>query len=447
MLDHSQASPAQAHFDPTAFQLPEHLQHTQGPTTIAFVPFVEGQRLQQQAQRLQSPTQRVQPSPPQVIHNLQKQQNLQQTDERAQRLKKGFNQLKTTLESEPLAAIKAALKMLQSCYSGAYCPKDVATMQVLHPLLKCQAYKWDQLQAQQEAMPPPQEAAYLHKFKTLQGSLGVSERVALLQLIQGINQGLAQYVAASSEPTSEETAPKTATLPSADFDPLQVGRRLLQIRAKLQRTYSETEKTQLHHEIQTLQKQQQAAQQQRQHEALTQSIEEHQQDSKRLPRFSSSHFDTWRKLRIRKWQSLIRLLQQNQIATHTLESAQQQLARLGLADASHWISQTRQSLTVPEALSLWQSSAHQLIDTAEQAVKNLGFQSQQAFWETQAHELKALQKQWQNEVDALQALENEYLQASAETKHKHQESLLQGYAELLVPLVALANSDLFEQTG
>ncbi len=424
-------TPQSAEFDPSALQLPDILTAPRGPEPSAVAPAAPIQRLQQQLQR------ETQRGASQVTQNVQQQLQMGHSEQRAEHLKKylGAFQAHTAADKTPLLA---ALKGIASCYQGEQAPKDVATMSVVHPLLRCQAYKWDQLQAGNTPEPPAPEAGYLQKLRQLQGTLGPGERAALFRLVEAINHQLQQLSKAPVDSPPE--APTVTPLPT-DFDPLQASRLQLQLRAKLQRTHSPTEKQQLQAELEQLQAQQQAFAYRRQLQALEKQLQDWKSDGERLPKMNAGHFESWRKLRISTLQSLARLFQGQTECEALIISAQRQLARLGMEDAKTWIDRERQLLQAPSVLQAWHQALGSLLDRALQATERLALQLQQSAWEQQLVRLENLQADWQRQTERLKQLEAAYVQADETSERQRlKQELLQHYAERMAQLVSVSSN-------
>lgn len=425
-------TPQSAEFDPTALQLPDILTTSRGPEPpkVPVPPAAPVQHLQRQLQR------ETQRGATQVAQNVQQQLQMSHSEQRAEHLKKylGALQVDAAADKTPLLA---ALKGIAGCYQGQQAPKDVATMNVVHPLLRCQAYKWDQLQAGNIPTPPAPEAGYLQKLRQLQGTLGPGERAALFRLVEAINHQLQTLRTIPADTPAESAA---NPLP-ADFDPLQASRLQLQLRAKLQRTHSPVEKQQLQAELEQLQAQQQAFAHQRQLQALEKQLQDWKNDSERLPKMNASHFESWRKLRISTLQSLARLFQGQTDCETVIASAQRQLARLGMDDAKTWIDRERQQLQVPSVLQAWHQALGTLLESALQATERLALQLQQSVWEQQLTRLEKLQADWQHQAERLTTLETAYVQAEdASERQRLKQALLQHYAERMAQLVSVSSN-------
>jgi hypothetical protein len=296
------------------------------------------------------------------------------------------------------------------------------------------------------------------------------ERAALLQLVLAVNQQwallsleteatsvsepaeLVSVAEAASASQSSETA-SVASPASAleDFDPLQASRLSMQLRAKLQRTFSPEEKASIQAELATLAGKQTAYFGLRQVQALQKQTLDLQSDQTRFlqAKLTSAQFETWRKLRLSTLQSLSRLFSQGAeepVVVTALTSAQAQAARLGLADAQSWIQserQKRQALPaganagLVQAFAVWQAAWDGLIDAALTDLQRLGHQLKQIAHQKQLQRLEQVQRDWQAQTAQINALEVEYLACTdplAQTPLK--QALLQAYAELLAQLPA-----------
>lgn len=451
----------EADFDPAAIELPEILRQSKGPEQL-IPPDLDAplQMLQQQSAH-ESLRARQLPEPvnQQVSQNLRQQVQLSTSDARAAQLKPLIQQLKSLAPEMPAGQrreqLLTILEKLQACYRAEHVPKDLTTMSVLHPLLRCQALKWDQLKVGQPAAAPGPEAVYLHKLRQLKGGLGAVERAALFQLIVALNQ---QWVLLA--PETEEQAParqpeqpaqlasKPETLSAvalpADFDPLRASRLSLQLRAKLQRTYSAPEKQEIQAQLQQIEAQQQSFFAQRRAQALGKQAQEFEHEKLRFEqgKYSSSSFENWRKLRLTGLQNISRLFGQGgppaAVATAYFESAQAQVARLGLDDAVSWIAAAQARLSPPDAeseltqlLQAWRQSFESLIQAALQEVQRLALQLQQLQYSKQLEQLEELKADWQKQLERLKQLEADYLAAPEQSR---QHELLQAYAELLASL-------------
>jgi hypothetical protein len=461
-----------ADFDPTAFQLPDLIQQSQGPETgQPLAPSPERQLLEQQAEReFQRVKQLPTPQNQQIAENLKTQVQLSASDSRAEQLKVWILRLKALNDQSALAQRSAlvlqTLAALQACYAEDNRPKDLASMGVLYPLLKCQAYKWDALQAQKQVDIPAPEAGYLQKLRQLKGGLGPVERAALLQLVLAVNQQWAlisfETEAASepAEPVSVAEAP-SATQPTAsasvaepasaleDFDPLQASRLSMQLRAKLQRTFSPEEKASIQAELATLANKQTAYFGLRQVQALQKQTLDLQSDQTRFlqAKLAASSFESWRKMRLTTLQSLARLFSQGAeepALVTALNSAQAQAARLGLADAQSWILSERQrrealpasaNAGLVQAFEAWQAAWDGLIDAALADLQRMGHQLKQLTHQKQLQRLEQIQRDWQAQAAQIKALEVEYLACSDPLAQPPlKQALLQAYAELLAQL-------------
>lgn len=481
------ASPATT-FDPDAFQLPDLIARSKGPENLSpLEASPELRQLEQQADR-EAARAAQQPSAAnrQVSENLKQQVETSSSDSRADQLKPLLIQLKGLSPESPPAELRqtllAALARLQACYTAARAPKDLAAISVLQPLLKCQAFKWDALSASQPLSAPAPEAGYLQKLRQLKSGMGPVERAALLQVILSINKLLPafapseadaepdQQVEPAAEPPPVEASPfagpvaASPILPStsmpaeapaialpADFDPMQATRLSLQLRAKLQRTYSPQEKQELQAQLGELELQQKAYFQARQAQALHKQQQEFVADTARLVqgKLTGSGFETWRKLRLSGLQNLARLFGQgaeNPQAVALAQSAQNQLARLGMSDAPSWLAGERQRtgsvpLTAGVDLQPWWQAFAGLIDAALAAAGRVGLEKEQGEHRRRLKALEQAQADWQKHLDKIQALEADYLAAAndpndAGQAHGHRQAALQAYADLLASLPA-----------
>lgn len=452
-----------ADFDPSAFKLPTELQASQGPP--AAPPPAEPAVQQLQAQLARESARAPGTASPDVNRNLQQQMQLQLSDLRANQLKPLLLAIKALPADDPHAerreALMRALAELQACYGGAQTPKDLATMQVLHPLLKCQALKWDQLRAGGPAQPPAPEKDLLQKLRLLKGSLGAVEKAALFQLILALNAQLellqpsdsppetaqpaaAPPVAPKSTPAASitgDTSSGTCTAPPTDFDPLAANRSILQLRARLQRGGSAAEQQSLRGELQTLLDAQQAYFQQRQAQAISRQTQDWLSDGKRFEqpeRLNPGSFAQWRKLRLTGLQSLHRLYSQpaDSVAQAHLESAQRQLARLGLPEAGETNAQERRQLppVVETNLQAWLTAFNATLALAESALTHLAQHGQQAELRQRLEALNQTRSDWQARQQKLQRLEAEYLAAEPQARQALKLRVLEAYAELLAQL-------------
>lgn len=469
-----------ADFDPTAFQLPERLQKSEGPPVEVKPVAPQVQRLAEQVQREINRSQppETTPSQPQasaetkagptagVKENLQQQLMLSVSDQRAEALKTQLHKLKALppdcASDDCAQTLMKALAVLQQSYRAEYAPKDLSTMSVLHPLLKCQALKWDQLKAQELPEIPAPEAGYLQKLRQLKGSLGALERAILYQLILAINAAISAHLSAadavapipgagaSAPPEPIESSPAALAAPApvmADFDPLKASREIMQLRAKLQRTYSASEKQALQQELTRLTQAQQGYFQQRQSQALTKGCQDFEADLRRLSqpeRLTHASLEQWRKLRLTGLQGLLRLFSQpaEPLALACFESAMRQLARLGMPDAREQHQRESQNLlpTLTQAtadLKHWQKAFDALFDQALLTWATLGLRQQAAEMEKKLGQLAKIQQDWQDRQGQLQALESAYLQADLSERQALKQTLLQAYAEMLAQLPPL----------
>ncbi len=455
-------------FDPSAFKLPDLIQHSQGPEKVPPAPpNPQLEALAQQARReAERARQTPAPANTQVSQNLKQQVQVNASDARAERLKPWIIQIKKPAADPEILRDRLldCLTAIQACYTGAQLPNDLTTMSILHPLLKCQAYKWDALMAGKSVTPPEPEAQYLQKLRQLKSGLGLVERAALMQLILTLN---AQLPALGSPETSEATAqsaaqsavqpavqkpaqaaatqtapPPAELVADADetpFDPIQASRLSLQLRAKLQRTHSAQEKAALQVELQHIERRQQAFFKARQAQALEKQIQEFKLDQTRFaqPGYSVRSFENWRKLRLTGLQTLARVFSQgtkDAAAISCLESAQAQLARLGLTDAENWIRAEQQRLQphLPVDLQAWFVSFSDLTQHALKISKHLAHQLRQAEQQRHLQSLNQQKSEFKAQLNKLQALESAYLEASPDSKQR--QDLLQAYAELLATL-------------
>lgn len=466
-----------AEFDPAAFQLPDSLKNVTGPEVqepVGLSP--QAQILEQQLSR---EIHRVQQLPEatnqQIVQNIQQQVHVNASDMRAEQVKKLLLKLKALspeLEIESLRnTLLENMQALQTCYASTQIPKDLATMSVLHPLLKCQAAKWDALKAGKNIEIPTPEASYIQKLRQLKGGLGPVERAALMQWVLALNHHLAKFQVQSTpvvseseqaaeppsvttQPVSKPSAP-AVSVPASDtvFDPLQASRLLMQLRAKLQRTFSTQEKQDLQAQIQLLEAQQKAFFEQKQIQALNKQIQEFQTDRSRFEqaKFSAATFESWRKLRLTSLQNILRLFAQDankQDLSTCFESAQKQLARLGMNDAAEWIARERKTQAafsdesaLYQALLSWQQSFGRLIDQALGFTGVLGLQTQVAEFKAQLQKIEQIKNHWQAQQAKLQTLEADYRACQDPVKqHQLKQELLQFYAELFadLPVVPLA---------
>lgn len=474
-------------FDPDAFQLPDLIARSKGPENLSpIAPPPELRQLAQQADREAArAVQRPSAANRQVSENLKQQVETSSSDSRADQLKPLLSQLKGLAPENPPAGLRQALldaiARLQACYTAAHAPKDLAAMSVLQPLLKCQAFKWDALSAGQPLIAPAPEAGYLQKLRQLKSGMGPVERAALLQVILSINKLLPAFAPGSasaepaqpSVPAGAETAPQAAEAPRlaapaasgsvtagattdstpstlpADFDPMQATRLSLQLRAKLQRTYSPQEKQELQAQLRALELQQKAYFQARQAQALHKQQQEFAADTTRLlqGKLTGSGFETWRKLRLTGLQNLARLFGQgaeDPNAVALAQSAQNQLARLGMNDAPSWIAGERQRiggipLTAGVDLQPWWQAFGGLIDAALAAAGRLGLEKEQGEHRRRLKAIEQAQADWQKQLDKIRALEADYLAAAnhpndASQAHSHRQAALQAYADLLASL-------------
>lgn len=443
-------------FDPASFQLPDQLQRSQGPTNLN--PEPPNAHLQQVEHLLQRESKSPSDSA-QVSQNLKQQLQIQASEQRTQQLKRMLTALKGPERPVPQRRelLLKVLKGVQNCYASSHAPKDLTTLQVLHPLLKVQAYKWDQLQAQAAFEVPPQEQGYLQKLRRLQGSgLGAIEKAALFQVILALNAVLESLPTESlppEPPPAESPTPappelKTVepTLPE-DFEPLQAQRLLLQWRAKLQRTHSESEKVALHAQIQALSTQQALYFEQRQQQALNRQVREFESDLQRFRQartLSRERFESWRKLRLTGLQGLMRLCGNSQssedAACGLLTAAQRLLARIGLSDVDEVWQRERlscQSLLTQLApvFEPWWQSFVALFETALNVAQQQQENQLHADLQAQLQSLQKAQSEWQVRRQELQTLEQQYLQTTQEAVQQSiKTQLLEGYAELLAQL-------------
>lgn len=467
-----------ADFDPTAFQLPKSLQESQGPPVQVLPVAPQVQRLAEQVQREISRSQPQENARSQALpqasagtnagvrQNLQQQLMLSVCEQRAEELKTQLHKLKALppdcAPADCSHALMTALSVLQQSYRAEYAPKDLATMSVLHPLLKCQALKWDQLKAQQLPEIPAPEAAYLQKLRQLKGSLGALERAALYQLILTINAAITAHLSAADPPvplpaesvsaTAEplESNPAALADPATaltEFDPLKASREIMQLRAKLQRTHSASEKQVLQQDLARLTQAQQAYYQQRQTQALAKLCQDFDADLRRLSqpeRLTQAAFEQWRKLRLTGLQGLVRLFSQpaDPLGLACFESAQRLLARLGMPDAHEQHQRASQNLlpTLVQAtpdLKKWQTAFDALIDQALLTSAALGLRQQSAEMEKKLGQLAKIQQDWQDRQLQLHSLETAYLQAEPPERQQLKQTLLQAYAEMLAQLPPL----------
>lgn len=462
----------QADFDPNAFQLPEGVKASKGPEKNSDLPVSpQIQALEWEARNAQQ-RQQTQPSVgnQQVVANTQKQVEITASEQRAVHLKPWILRLKNPIPSqktENKSQLLAALEALQTAYTGEQVPKDLGTMGVLYPLLKCQAYKWDGLQKVEPFEIPAAEVNYLLKLRQLKGGLGPIERAALTQLIQLINQHLQAYFSVDLSPANASLAASEAQpIPEAHFeqpfDPLAANRQILQLRAKLQRTFSAPEKQTLQAELTRLTEQMQAHFQARQLQALQKQREECRTDQTRFAegKLTAASFESWRKLRLTTLQGLARLFSHGAgpsaaaaaaepVGVRLLASFRAQLARLGLPDATGWIqAEGEQNQTLLRAAGLegfepvllaaltdWQRDFADLLRAALQDLQRLGQSLKQSRFQTQLQALEKTQTHWKNQQAQIRSLESQYL-AAADPAEQHplKLALLQAYAEMLMQL-------------
>ncbi|MBF2054297.1 MAG: hypothetical protein IGS03_12670 [Candidatus Sericytochromatia bacterium] len=448
-----------ADFDPASFKMPAGLVDSQGPALCDIPePPPAVQRLSQQVQREEARKQEAPSAENQAVAARLK-QNLQlsASEGRAERLKSMLVRLKA-LPAEPEGLHEGLMRViasLKSCYAGADAPRDLATMSVLHPLLQCQACKWDALKAGGAAQVPEAEAGYLKKLRSLQGSsLAPLERATLLQLILALNQQLCTSTAAESTGETPATPPAVSSAPVASFDPIQASRLMLQLRAKIQRTHSPAEKQALQAQLEALQAQQVAFFAMRQLQALARQSQELAGDCSKLAQARAEHFSQWRPLRLKSLQNLSRLLGQPPACpagVSLLESAQQQLARLDLPGGHQWIAQeqarqrdgwaaAREGLApeLAQALTDWLQQFDTLMQTLQQACQHWAQKRRKAEQQTLLNSLAQAQQDWVLQETEIKALESRYLQCEDPVARRQlQQTLLNAYAEVLAMLPAL----------
>lgn len=463
-----QTETTSAAFDPTVFELPDLIARSQGPalTPPAAEPALTA--LEQQAAREAARARQLPGAAnQQVSQNLKQQLQVNASDTRAEQLKPWILKLKAS-HPEPEALrvlVMTCLENLQSCYASEHVPKDLTTMSLLHPLLKCQAYKWDALKTSGPVAAPPQEAGYLQKLRQLKCGLGLVERAALMQLILALNHHLPVLsgpevtpevtpevrpeaapaaapvpapVAASMTQPSPAAAPAESSEPAEAFDPIQASRLSLQLRAKLQRTHSPTEKAEIQAQLQSIDRQQQGFFKARQTQALDKQIQDFTADLARFgqPGYSVRSFESWRKLRLSGLQNMARLFSQgtkDPVAISLFESAQSQLARLGLADAPDWIAaeQRRIASTLTPELKPWLEALQAMLQGVLGLMQRLEVQMQAAEHQRRLEALEQSRGEWQARLDRLKSLEADYL---ATSDFGTRQSLLQAYAELMAAL-------------
>lgn len=446
-----------ADFDPASFKMPAGLADSQGPALFDIPePPPAVQQLSQQVQREQARSEQA-PSPENQAVQARLKQNLQlsASEGRTARLKALLARLKALSgASEDLrAGLMQIMAGLKSCYAAADAPRDLATMSVLHPLLQCQACKFDALKAGRPAAVPEAEAGYLKKLRPLQGSLGPQERAALLQLILALNQQLSATTTAA--PVAEvAAAPPAAATDTSPFDPIQASRLMLQLRAKIQRSHSPDEKQALQAQLEALQAQQTAFFAMRQLQALVRQGQELQSDGPGLAQASAADFARWRPLRLKALQNLSRLLGQPPACpagVSLLESAQQQLARLDLPDGPGWIAQeqarqqnawtaarTGLAPELAQALTDWLKHFEALMHSLQQVGQHWARQRQTAEQQALLQSLTQTRQDWHQQEARIKDLESRYLACEdAITRRQLQQTLLEAYAEMLARLPAL----------
>lgn len=447
---------ATATFDPAAFQLPDSLKQVQGPHVQALpatpeIRFVE----QQLALELAQPQAQTM-----IAQNVQRQVKQVREQARSEQLKQVLVSLKGLRAAEPAdlhyrPSLMQAIETLKACFAGEAAPSDLETMGLLFPLLKCQDHKWERLKAGQAPEPPAPEAKLLQKWRTAKSSLGAVEKATVYQIVEGLNVLGARLKSVPLESAAEATAtapedPATALQqPETEpFDPMTCGRRLLQLRAKLQRSCAESEKQTLQAQLNALLQQQNAYYAERRADSLVQHQKKYAQLGQQLstPQ-TAAQVQQLRQALIPQLEHLQRLFAQDKQQPQGPEifvSASRQLARLGLSDAeqvraheqaqqARWI----QSFNGPQqtALTSWQTSYQQLLTAFEQTLLHLGQRTQHAQAAALSAQIDAAQAHFQGQCQALTALEHSWQQAEDPAQRSAlRQQILLAYAQLILDL-------------
>ncbi|MGV3525490.1 MAG: hypothetical protein ACO1RX_14765 [Candidatus Sericytochromatia bacterium] len=445
---------ATASFDPTAFQLPDSLRQVRGPEVQAppvtlEIRFVEQQLALERAQ--------PQPQAPVVEQNLQRQVKQVREQARTEQLKEVLLSLKNLRPRDPAelpyrSVLLQAIEALKTCFAGEAAPTDLETMGLLFPLLKCQEHKWERLQAGQLAEPPAPEAKLLQKWRSAKSSLSAVEKATFYQIVEGLNVLIARMPAPAEAPISEAETPAPVTpVPAPEspaeepFDPMTCGRRLMQLRAKLQRSCAESEKQRLQAQLNALVQQQNAYYAERRSQSLVQHQKKYAQLCQKLSGpVAAAALQQLRQELIQQLEHLQRLFHQDKqqpAGPEIFASASRQLARLGLADAAQVrsLEHTRQGEWIQafpasqqNELTRWQTSYQTLLTAFEQA---LGQALQQAQTAELTARIQAAQTHLQTQRQVLAELEQAW-QAAADSAEQAalRQNILLAYAQLILKL-------------
>lgn len=443
---------ATASFDPTAFQLPDSLKQVRGPEVQAPPVTLEIRFVEQQLALERALPQTQVP----IEQNLQRQVKQAREQARCDQLKQVLLSLKNLRPLDPadlsyLAVLLQAIESLKACFAGEAAPTDLETMGLLFPLLKCQEHKWERLKAGQPAEPPAPEAKLLQKWRSAKSSLSAVEKASFYQIVEGLNVLIARLPAEA--PVAEPVAPLPEPLPEPPdaeepFDPMTCGRRLMQLRAKLQRSCAESEKQRLQRQLNALVQQQNAYYAERRAQSLAQHQKKYAQLCQKLSgSLGAAALQQLRQELIQQLDHLQRLFTQDKqqpVGPEIFASASRQLARLGLADAaqvrSHehaqqigWI----QRFPEPQQADLtrWQASYQLLLTAFEQALRQLSQVDQHAQAAGLAVQIQAAHARLQAQRQALAELEQAWRVAvdPAEQAALRQQILL-AYAQLILNL-------------
>ena len=462
-----------AAFNPASFKLPDSLQNILGPDIQDLPPNPEVQAAERDVALAANAPQAA----PQVQENLERKLKSNQQTVRSDALKAVLMNLKALRGNDPSTpafreALLRAIAQVKSCYGSDHAPKDLETMGVLFPLLKCQEYKWEALKARQQVTPPPPEAGLLKKWRSLNSpSVSAVEKATLYQIVMGLNalcercpadvpaNTQAAPEAPAQQPVqqaSPDTPPRPAPVetatepeePEEPFDPMTSGRRLLQLRARIQRACSEREKEGLQKQLQSLLQQQSAYYAQRRQAVLKEAqtryalLIEHCQKSPR-----PAQVQQWRQQLVKQLEYLQRLYGQDKAQSRgpdLFAAAIRQLARLGMDDAQQIQAQEQAKIEAifadfsePECgrLKQWNTLYQKLLDAFSQTLKQLVFTQRVALAKELLKEISAAQDQLQVQQDQIRTWEQELAsEADAGRCAELRQKLLSAYAELIVEL-------------
>lgn len=484
-----------AEFDPSGFQLPD----LKGPPAPPPIEVSEQtQQIQKlldrelkETQQIQKPEKALHPTalkaaPPttqSIAPQLKKELSQSQSETRSEKLKthlQGLKQCFHKLSQNPEASesyreqVLKSIAIMKSCYSGEEAPKDIESMQILQPLLKCQYVKWQALKENKAALPPPPEDKILKKLRQQAGSLSPVERAALFQLVLMINKLLPFFKAENegskdtkvtecAPPTHSDAAVKTTSatkiqtteIEQTDFDPLQASRLIMQMRSKLQRTCSPEEKASLQEKLEQLLQQQSLHRQQQQIQALIRNQKSLVMRSQNLKIKAESPRALMAKIKSAQQKSAQDcqfLYKQIKEATPLWEAALRQLARVGLRDAHEvlereqatgqvWLNQAQLSEENKKPITQWWLSFIEHIKLLQQLSLEMSEQASLLASEKLLAEMQASKEAWQKQRDKIKQLEQAYLKTEDPIQRNQiQKQLWQKYAECLLELPRVNSS-------